>query len=349
MTALAQQLPFDDEPESPPLLRTLYIAAHGTKLGLRGERFIVEPLDGKPRHVPFIQVDHILLFGNIIVSPNVVHFCAEQNIPILYLSVQGKFRALMGGFDLAHTEHHCHQILFSQDSEQWLPFARECVRAKIHNSAVVLARYRRYHHHEEPSGRETFTRLAHKAGRSETLNRLLGYEGVAARYYFDALQALLPPEWSFSGRQRHPPVDPVNALLSLGYSLLYGNLMSLLLAEGLHPGFGLLHQIRNGHAALASDLMEEFRAAIVDSLVLACVLNGKITLDDFQTETDSPCRLQSEGMKRFLALFEHKMNSTLTHPVTGITLDYRRCILQQVKQFKALLYGSSSYQAFKIH
>jgi CRISPR-associated protein Cas1 len=166
------------------------------------------------------------------------------------------------------------------------------------------------------------------------LDSLRGYEGTAARVYFAALGAALDPDWHFAGRTRQPPTDPVNALLSYGYTLLFYNIYSFIRARGLNPQVGFYHQIRAGHPALVSDMMEEFRAVIVDTVAMNLVLNRQLTPEQFTLPdaTNKACLMNDEARKVFIRELEKKLNSSIRHPNSGLQLDYRRCLEHQVHQ-----------------
>jgi CRISPR-associated protein Cas1 len=339
----------ETEAAGEPLLRTLYITTHGTWLGIAGERFVIRRKDAdREEETPAAQVDLILLLGYVQVSTQAALFCARRRIPLVYLSAQGAFRAWLTGLDGGHVELHYRQAACVNDPDWALAAARRCVAAKIGNSRVVLERYLRNRPETEADGeREALRQALDGAERADGLARLRGYEGAAALAYFTAWKRLLPPVWEFQARTRRPPADPVNALLSLGYSLLYQNVVALLVAEGLNPLFGFFHPPRDGHAGLASDLMEEFRAVTVDATVWSLVLNERLRPADF-TRDERGCRLQRPALRRFLEAFERKLNSRAEHPVSGETLDYRRIIQKQVRLLKQVIQAQADYVPFRV-
>lgn len=158
----------------------------------------------------------------------------------------------------------------------------------------------------------------------------------------------LPPPWQFDGRNRHPPRDPFNALLSYGYAVLFQNVLTLLVRRGLNPCVGVLHALRDGHAALASDLMEEFRALVVDTVVLRMIMRSALHLPDFeQGDANCPCRLGHEARHRYLHALENRLDSPLTDPANGQMLDYRRAIESQVALYAEVVTGRTPrYTAF---
>ena len=216
------------------------------------------------------------------------------------------------------------------------------VHGKLANSRLVLSRQARKRNITVlTDAAADLKRIMQNAATATTLDQLRGFEGAGAKTYFGAVGELLGEAWRFRARKRQPPPDPVNALLSYGYTLLFYNVYALLRARGLNPHVGFLHSLRSGHPALVSDLMEEFRAIIVDTVVLTLILNNRIQPEDFIHADDAahPCLLSGQGRKTFVSAFEQKMNDPLTHPVTGLHLDYRRCIEAQVQALAAVVRG----------
>ena len=177
-------------------------------------------------------------------------------------------------------------------------------------------------------------KLAEQVKQGQTVEEVFGYEGQAASRYFEALGHLLNFAMGFGHRIKHPPTDPVNSLLSFGYALAFYNLYALIRARGLHPYVGHLHAVRDGHPALASDLLEEFRAPVVDSLVLYLVNSKIVTEPDFyrasEGEQRAGCYLRDAARKTFLKHFEQRMASPIVHPGTGESVDWRRAMDLQV-------------------
>lgn len=168
---------------------------------------------------------------------------------------------------------------------------------------------------------------------------LFGYEGTASAAYFRAFRAALKGDWKFETRQYHPPPDETNSLLSLGYTLLHNDVFAAINIVGLDQFMGFLHQPRLGHAALASDLMEEHRCVVVDRLVLT-ILNKRIIAEtDFVLTPQQGFRLVPDALKRFLALYARQMGEVVSYPAKNIQTSYRKVIEQQVRQFARVVMG----------
>ncbi len=249
---------------------------------------------------------------------------------------------MVDSFSTRRVMLHREQFTTAADDAFCLPLAREFIRGKISNCRVLLMRYARSR--SLPVLKDSAAKLQGIVGRlnkAASLDQLRGMEGAAAREYFSALGVLLGSRWNFTARKRRPPPDPVNALLSYGYTLLLYNVYSLLLGKGLNPFVGYLHPLRSGHPALASDLIEEFRASVVDAVVCNLLLNDKIVQENFTTITGEQrrCRIHNAVRQRFIVRIEEKLNSTVTHPVSGVKIDYRRCIEQQLQELVSVIMG----------
>jgi CRISPR-associated protein Cas1 len=325
-----------------PRLRTLYMIEHGTVLGKESERFVVRKKGATVREIPAIKVDQIMVFGNSQITTQAMHFCLMENIPIYLLSGKGRYYGVVDSYSTDPVLLHRDQFATANDPSFCLEIAREFVRGKIENSRILLMRMARRRN-------TTIMKKAAKALKSAvdqldsagTLEQIRGFEGFCARTYFTAFSEILDDSWRFHGRVRQPPTDPVNSMLSYGYTLLFYNIYSFLRARGLNPHVGYLHPLRAGHPALVSDLIEEFRAIVVDAVVFKLVLNKRVAPTDFTISKtkDGPCYLNADARVKFIRSFESKLNAAVTHPVSGLRLDYRRCIEHQVQELASVIKG----------
>ena len=332
--------------ELDPRLRTLYVLEHGYVLGKESERFTIRKAGRIIHRIPAIKVDQIMIFGNAQITTQAMHFCLRSKIPIYLLSGRGRFYGVVDGFDTDPVLLHRDQFNRAEDPDFCLELAHEFIRGKIANSRVILLRYSR---------KRGLTRLKQAADRlrglgrslqtADSLESLRGHEGTAARLYFRAFASCLDPDWRFGRRTKQPPRDPVNSMLSYGYTLLYYNLYSFIRARGLNPHVGFLHPIRMGHPALVSDIIEEFRSIIVDAVVFNLVFNRRLHPAQFgpADEPGKACLLDDEARKIFIQELEKKMNTPLKHPNSGLRLDYRRCLEHQVHYLAAVIQGRKQH------
>lgn len=323
-----------------PLLRTLYIMEQGAELGKEYERFIVRKKDTAPIEVPAIKVDQILIFGNVRITTPAMQFCLIEDIPIVLLSSRGQYYGVVESAKSDQVTLHARQFARVADPNFALGFSRGVVRGKLVNTRTLLLRQGR--RTEDPDIQAAASEIEGLIGRiaeGSTLDELRGLEGAGAARYFSVWPKLLGPEWGFTARRRQPPPDPVNSLLSFGYTLLFYNVYAMLRARGLHPHVGIYHALRPGHPALCSDLMEEFRAPIVDATVLTLIHRRQVSPADFvlPAEPGLPCLLTDAARKRVTHAFEQAMNRPVSHPDAGERCDYRRAIALQAERVIAYL------------
>jgi CRISPR-associated endonuclease Cas1/group II intron reverse transcriptase/maturase len=322
-------------------MTTLYVTDLGAYVRVQNKQFQVFLRDELKCSVPVNRVTHIVLFGCSNLSHGAVSLCLLHKIPVLYLSSNGKYFGQLQTTGQAQVKYLIHQVQRSFDEEFVLRQAKEIVGAKLHNSRVLLMRLNRRRKTEVATGAIlALAELMELAGLAESLEVLLGYEGQGASLYFPAFASLLKGEWDFERRTRRPPTDPVNSLLSLGYTLLHQNLHSMVEVAGLHTHFGNLHVPRDHHPALVSDLIEEFRALVVDSLVAYLVNKRIFVLEDFTPPDErGGVYLHPDGLKRFLTQWEKRLQTQISHPNSGLKVDYRRCFELQVWEYIRCLTG----------
>jgi CRISPR-associated protein Cas1 len=326
-----------------PRLRTLYLLKHGQVLGKESQRLIIRHEGRIQQEIPVIKVDQIMIFGNAQVTTQAMHLCLAERIPIYLLSASGRFHGVIDSFSTEPVLLQQAQFRRADDPEFRHRIAAAMVRGKIANGRTLLKRLARKRH--APALEQAAVqlgRIAEKLPKATDIDQIRGHEGHAARTLFQAMSRIIDPKWQFNGRNKQPPRDPVNAMLSFGYTLLFYNIYSFIRARGLNPHIGFLHPARPGHPALASDLIEEFRALIVDPLVWNLVLNQRLDPGQFELPTapGQGCRMNESARRRFIRDMEKKLNTPIKHPRTGERLDYRRCIEHQVDHLAAVIRGT---------
>ncbi|ETX03376.1 MAG: hypothetical protein ETSY2_33635 [Candidatus Entotheonella gemina] len=333
-----------------PYLRSLYLMEQGAVLAKENERFVVRKSGAVLRKIPALKVDQILVFGNVQITTPAMHFCLLEDIPIFLLSSRGRYYGVVESSATDKVLLHRDQFARMAEPGFGLQIARELVRGKVANSRALLLRSARRRSHEglrlAANALQQIQDRLHEAASLETLR---GMEGTAAARYFAVWPELLGTDWPFPGRKRRPAPDPVNALLSFGYTLLFYNTYALVHAQGLHPHVGVYHALQTGHAALVSDLMEEFRAPVIDATVLALLHRRQVRPDDFRmpAEAGMPCRLTDEARKKVTQAFEKAFSRRVTHPDAGGSCDYRRAISLQAQRLVAVIKGEQTrYQPF---
>ncbi|MGK7877239.1 MAG: CRISPR-associated endonuclease Cas1 [Xenococcaceae cyanobacterium] len=322
-------------------MTTLYITAQGTYIKVKRQQFQVYHNSEMKVSVPVNRVSHIVIFGCCNLSHVAVKLTLQRQIPVMFLSQRGHYFGRLQAEGMAEIDYLAKQVERLQDSEFILRQAKTIVGAKLNNSRVLLLRLNRKKRTE--AAIKAVSELAvsiEKVTLAESLESLLGYEGQGARIYFQALGSLFNEPFKFTKRTRRPPTEPVSSLLSLGYTLLFQNMYSLVQAVGLHPHFGNLHVPRKNHPALVSDLIEEFRAPIVDSLVMYLV-NSKILKPEDFTPPDARggVYLYPDALKKYLKHWQERLQAEVTHTHTGYKVSNHRCFELQIWEYIACLMG----------
>ncbi len=339
--------------EMPPprlfTLRTLYLQEHGAVLRCEDEHLIVSKDEVELISLPAFKLDQIILLGNSHLTTPAMKFCLRNNIPVILLSGRGEFFGAIESTGNENVVLQQQQFARLADERFVLETARRIVAGKIANCRALLQRRGRT---GAAAADERIVRavaaieeIKNKLAAAGTIDEVRGYEGAAAARYYEALGACFPPPFEFKGRTRRPPLDPVNALLSFGYTLLFYNIYAIARGRGLSPYVGTLHSIRQGHPALCSDLIEEFRAPVVDALVTSLLNKRIIGQGDFHfAETSSGargCFLTDQARRTFITQFEQRINTLVRHPLAGINTTWRGCIDIQVGHYVQLLRGAT--------
>jgi CRISPR-associated protein Cas1 len=337
---------------SEPLLRTLYLVECNTTLDRDGGQLVIRSRVANEKRIPASRLHQVFAFGHVNMSSGAIALCLENGVPVMILSGRGKYFGMVDPLRLQNMKILRAQFLGMEREDVCLGLARAVVRGKVANSRALLRRWGR--NRTVPDGKRVEQRLQETelaASRAGSLETLRGQEGFAAALYWKAIAGILDPKWCFNGRKRRPPPDPFNSLLSYGYTILYYNVLSLLVARGLNPHLGALHAPRAGHHALASDLMEEFRAPIVDALAYDLLQNGRLKPEDFTwpEKPDEPCLLSIHARKLFIQAIEERLNAQVRHAIHGLSMDWRRIMDGQVLQLvQLLLAGEGEYRPYVI-
>lgn len=309
----------------------LYVVEQGSKLSRESRRVVVTKNGETLAQAPVIQVSQVIVFGNVQITTPALRLLLDEGVDVVLLSETGRFYGRLVGAPGGHGALRVNQVLCSQDVAFALRTAQQMVRGKLHNIRVFLQRYARRQNSEiVHSAAIGVDRLLERVPRTTQHSSLLGVEGQGTAIYFGVWKNLLQPPWRFDGRVRRPPTDPVNVLLSFGYTVLLQNILGAVLTAGLDPFVGFLHRLEYNRPSLALDLMEEFRPLIVDSVVLRCLNNGIIQAGHFaEGDEERPIVLAPEGIRLFIRELETRFTQAFKHPVTGEQVTYRRLFLLQ--------------------
>lgn len=328
----------------------VYVQAQGATVAKHGDLLQIRSKGETVEEVRLLDVSQLCLFGNVQVTAQALRELCEREITTCHFSYGGRLYGITQGMTHKNVELRRAQFRLAEDVERALVLATSFIQAKILNCRTLLRR----NHREVPEKalREMST-VAKKASQAASSEALLGWEGTAARMYFAHFAGMLKPRgrtigsFDFDGRNRRPPRDPVNALLSFAYALLTKNMTVTLLSVGFDPYMGFYHAPRYGRPSLALDLMEEFRPLVADSVVIGVINNGEIDEGDFLRRAGA-VSLTDNGRKKFLEAYERRMDALVTHPVFGYRISYRRMLEVQARLLGRYITGEiQRYPAFR--
>jgi len=324
----------------------LYLTEQGLKLTKEGQRFIIN-YPGKSRKAREIRIndtEEIYIFGRISLSPPVIQSCLKRKIPVHFLSASGDYLGGLKGFTTKNVELRVNQFQSYFDLQKRISLAKSIVKGKIYGQIHVVSELKRRYFFKPFEGIIFRLNLYLKdLSKAEEIDTLMGIEGTASKTYFEALTLVFKKlGWKFPGRVKRPPTDPVNALLSLGYTLLFSKILSFVEASGLDPYLGYLHSTDYGKPSLVLDLMEEWRPLFVDTLVIRCLSWKAISTKDFTDqvlEEDEPysIKLTPAGLKKFITQFQQKLKEESFYPPRGKRLKTFLIFKEQVYQFAKVL------------
>ncbi len=307
------------------LMNTLYVTTEQSYLHLDHDTIRMEVEGTTSFRMPLLHLSAVVCFGNVLISPALLHRCAEDARSVVLLDRNGRFKARVEGETSGNVLLRRAQHEAFGDARRTTAIARNCVAGKLQNCRQVVLRGIR-----EASAAEDVTRLTATANTlGQAIERLegctdtdmvRGYEGDAARAYFSTFDALVREDreaFALTGRSRRPPLDRMNALLSFAYTLLVQDCIAAAEGVGLDPQVGYLHVLRPGRPALALDLMEELRPVLADRLVLTLVNRRQLQRDDFVEREGGAVMLTDAGRRTFLTAYQERKRAEVQHRVIG--------------------------------
>ena len=363
-------------------MATLYVTETGVQVHKQGQRLLVKRGQEVLQDIPMIKVDRIVLMGKGVgITTPTLYALVRRKIGIYYLNSGGGYVGEWKSREHKHSRLRQVQARVSDDPEKCLAVARSIVSGKVNNQRVLVQR----HSEGAPWARNALATMDHmrrQVDSAQNLDELRGREGMAAKEYFYLLRLILRPPsdgrtWGFERRAYYPPTDPINALLSFGYTLLLNDLVAACQISGLDPDLGLFHAIDYNKPAMALDLEEEFRPIIVDSIVLAAANRPLFGLRDFeigqpyrrneddddqdttsnrseqttspQNQESRPIYLKEAARKRFISLYEARVNELIQYPAAGEQTSYRRIFeLQAYLMARVILGETDRYVPFMV-
>jgi CRISPR-associated protein Cas1 len=328
-------------------MAVLYLTEQGSIVRKTSDRLIVEKDHEVLLEVPCLKLDTLLIFGNVQVTTQALAELLDHGIELAYLSQSGKLRGRLTPPNAKNIPLRMRQYDLARSEDAALDLAKRLVSAKIANSSAVLRRLRR--HDAEAISLDAIQALDTSILAIEKVpsqESLLGIEGSAAADYFRALAGGVPSWAGFNQRSRRPPRDPFNALLSFGYVLVGSELQSLLDAMGFDPYLGFYHQPDYGRPSLALDLLEEFRAPLVDRLAISLLHLRVLDADDFWQAPEGGVLLRHEAMKSFFPAYEKQLTTPFS--VDGEEHSFRHLFRRQAERLARTLLQGEIYEPFRL-
>lgn len=330
----------------------LYITDADAIVSIKDRQVIVEKKDGLKTILPLEKLEGIVLLGNAHMSKGCSIQMLERGIPVTYISGNGSFYGRLESTKHINIERQRCQFRCGDDELFRIEMGKKFVDGKINNQIVVLRRYNRNYGTDDMDEVINHMQIMRKKVYGATsIEQIMGYEGTASKRYFEGISDFINNDFKFKGRNRMPPRDPFNSLLSFGYTLLLYEMYNIIINKGLHPYAGIMHKDRQGHPALVSDLIEEWRPVIIDSMVLNLIQNFGFSRDDFMVRENGGVYLGKKQIRYFIAQFEKKIRSEIGYlEAIKSRMSFRRAMEYQIEiLIKAIENRDSSlYRPVKI-
>lgn len=301
------------------MLNTLYITTPEAYLSKDGQNIVVSVKQEEVFRIPSINVEGIVTFGYMGASPGLMKLCSDSGISLTFLSPNGRFISRVQGATKGNVLLRKKQYQLSDDEAWSLHISQIMIAGKIQNYRNILKRYIRDYGDSEFINQAIKVLEQSKQNVLKSTDRtiLIGYEGMASNAYFEVLPILIlnqKDDFPFHGRNRHPPKDAVNAMLSFAYTLIANEVAAALETVGLDPYVGFLHTLRPGRTSLALDMMEELRAYLGDRFVLSLINKRQITSKEFLFQGENGVVMTDKGKKIFLTAWQNRKKETIIHP-----------------------------------
>ena len=326
-------------------MATLYVTTPGAYVEKEYKRILVTVDDEVILRVPLFRITQLVLVGHVGITIPATQALLRNNIGLLIITRQGKLLGRLVPSMVKNITLRQKQYERAQDAAFCLSVSRAFIYGKIRNAATMVTRLRRNHPEIEQEISIKLRKALDDIKGLDDLASLRGIEGSAARLYFLGFRQAIRRGWQFEKRSHHPPEDEINALLGLGYTLLYENMITALEIVGLDPYDGFLHADKYGRPALALDLMEEFRSIIADSVVLNLVNRRIVTQKDFSVE-GKRYTLQKRGLDTFFRAYQKRIQTEVRHPLTGRKLSYQKIFEVQAACLRKAIEGKGEYESF---
>ncbi len=325
----------------------VHIQEQGASVSVTGDTLQVKSTDGQKRKIRIIDVLDLTVYGNVQITTQALRRLLERGISVCYMTYGGWFVGMTNAGMNRNIDLRIHQHRVYDDKISSLDICKNIVYGKIRNCMTLL---RRNHKSDATRVLGEMSQMADKSRGCKKYETLLGIEGMAARLYFSNFAGMLKDDsgFDFKQRNRRPPKDPVNAILSFLYALLARQATVTVMGVGLDPYIGYLHTPHHGRPSLALDMMEEFRPIICDSVCISMINNSMLVPSDF-TDAAMGVSMTQNGRRRVLDAFETRMDTTIKHEILGYSASYRRILETQVRLLARRVTGEiQAYPPFRV-
>lgn len=328
-------------------MATIMIDEQGAVIGFRENRITISAsADNLNWSIPKESIERVVIVGRATLSQQALDFFFKKSIPVSFMTVSGQFKGFLCGMDGKNVSIRMQQYQLYTDKIYRIETAKNIVRQKVNNLRYFLAKHNRYH--QKTSLNDAVLRMKNILSDLESVNdidKIMGIEGACAGVYFNAFGTIFEDkQFSFTKRTRRPPLDPVNAMLSLGYTLLLSEIISAVNSSGLDPYLGFLHSHAYGRPSLACDIQEEFRY-IIDELIVKLINLNQVKSEHFEKRNDGKVFLTEQAREIFFRSYEHKMRQGSLY--NGKNFSYRSIIQMQVQSLSKCLNNNALYEPFK--
>jgi len=329
----------------------LYVTESGTQLHRSGEQIVVRRGTEELATVHLHELEQVALFGRIGMTPDTIGVLLQRGIDTVMFTSDGQYRGRLVGRVQGNAALRQAQLRRHDDPHFRLTVARSLATGKLRNMRTLVLRLGRRRGRAVLEQTARLRRALGAVPAAPDLEALRGLEGAGTAAYFDAMRLFLPPELGFQGRNRRPPRDPANALLSFAYALLASQVEGAVYLTGMDPFVGFLHAVECNRPSLVFDLMEEFRSVLADAVVLDLANHGRVLAEHWQRR-DGGCYLSDGGRRLLIAAFRARMETRVAYPVGGDRteqLTYRECLVRQARLLGRVIMGeAATYDSFAV-
>ncbi len=318
----------------------VYINEQGAVVRKKGGLLKITKGKHTIQELPLMQIEQLICVGNVQVTTQAAKHMVKQGIDVVFMTTTGTYNHRLDKSESKFAELRRQQVNLCDNPGRSLEIARQIIIGKINNQRVILHR-RAQQDQRAAKALMGMLQLLKQVETARDIDQLRGFEGKAAAFYFDGVRTFFPETWGFTKRQYRPAPDPANALLSYAYTLLLKDVTARIHLVGLDPAFGFFHALENNRPALALDVMEEFRPIVCDAVVLTLVMDGLITLKDFEhtSERGLPVKLTKTAREILIEAYERRLSEKVFHPMVQGETELRNAIKYQAQQVRWLVEG----------